>query len=105
MGVDGVLVVPSYYGNLKQEELYYHFSELAKQVDLPIMVYNNPGTSGSDMMPDLIARLAEIDNIVAIKESTGQMQRIAEIMRLCGDKLEVLCGCDNLSMEMMAVGV
>jgi len=105
MGVDGVLVVPSYYGNLKQEELYYHFSELAKQVDLPIMVYNNPGTSGSDMMPDLIARLAEIENIVAIKESTGQMQRITEIMRLCGDKLEVLCGCDNLSMEMMAVGV
>jgi 4-hydroxy-tetrahydrodipicolinate synthase len=105
MGVDGVMVVPSYYGSLKQEELYYHFSTLAKNVELPIVVYNNPGTSGSDMMPDLIARLAEFDNIAAIKESTGQMQRVTEIMRLCGDKIEVLCGCDNLSMEMMAVGV
>lgn len=105
MGVDGVMVVPSYYGSLKQDELYCHFSELAKNVDLPIVLYNNPGTSGSDMLPDLVARLAEFENVVAIKESTGQMQRVTEIMRLAGDKIEVICGCDNLAMEMMTVGV
>lgn len=105
MGVDGVMVVPPYYGSLKDEELYYHFSTLAKNVDLPIVVYNNPGTSGSDILPNLAARLAEFDNIVAIKESSGHMQRVSEIMRLCGDQIEVLCGCDNLSMEMFANGV
>ena len=105
MGVDGVMVVPSYYGSLKQVELKYHFTALAKNLDLPIVVYNNPGTSGSDILPELVAELAEFDNIVAIKESTGQMQRVTEIMRLCGDKIEVLCGCDNLSMEMFACGV
>jgi 4-hydroxy-tetrahydrodipicolinate synthase len=57
------------------------------------------------MLPPLVARLAEIDNIRAIKESTGQMQRVAEIMRLCDDKIEVLCGCDTLPMEMFAMGV
>ena len=105
MGVDAVMIVPSYYGSLKQEELYCHYSTIAKNLDLPIVVYNNPGTSGSDILPDLVAKLAEFENVVAIKESTGQMHRITEIMRLCGDKIEVLCGCDNLSMEMFACGV
>jgi 4-hydroxy-tetrahydrodipicolinate synthase len=104
-GADGVMVVPSYYGHLSQEELYYHFSTLAKNLDIPIVLYNNPGTSGSDMLPPLIARLAEFDNIKAVKESTGIMQRVAEIMRLCGDKLEVLCGCDTLAFEMFNMGV
>jgi 4-hydroxy-tetrahydrodipicolinate synthase len=105
MGVDAVMVVPPYYGHLSQEELYYHFSTLARNVDLPVMLYNNPGTSGSDMLPALIARLAEFDNITAIKESTGIMQRVVDILQRCGDRLEVLCGCDTLVMEMFAMGV
>ena len=99
MGVDGVMVVPSYYGTLKQEELYCHFSTLAKNIDIPIILYNNPGTSGSDILPPLVARLAKFDNIVAIKESTGLMQRVVDIKLLCGDSIEVLCGCDTLVME------
>jgi 4-hydroxy-tetrahydrodipicolinate synthase len=61
MGVDGVMIVPAYYGHLNQDELYYHFSTIAKNVGLPIIVYNNPGTSGSDILPSTIARLAEFD--------------------------------------------
>jgi 4-hydroxy-tetrahydrodipicolinate synthase len=105
LGVDGVMVVPSYYGHLSQDELYYHYSMIAKNVELPVVVYNNPGTSGSDILPPTIARLAEFDNIVALKESTGIMQRIVDINLLVGDKIEVLCGCDTLALEMFAMGV
>jgi 4-hydroxy-tetrahydrodipicolinate synthase len=105
MGVDGVMVVPSYYGHLGQEELYEHFSTIAKNVNTSIIVYNNPGTSGSDILPSTVARLAEFDNIEAIKESTGVMQRVVDIKLLAGDKIEVLCGCDTLAMEMFAMGV
>lgn len=105
MGADGVMVVSPYYGHLDQEELYGHFSTLAQNLDIPIMVYNNPGTSGSDILPTTLARLAKFDRIVAIKESTGIMQRVAEIQRLCGDGLQVLCGCDTLVLEMFRMGV
>jgi 4-hydroxy-tetrahydrodipicolinate synthase len=105
LGTDGVMVVPSYYGHLSQEELYYHFSTLATNIDFPIIVYNNPGTSGSDILPPLVERLAQFKNIEAIKESTGIMQRVTDIMRRCGDQIEVLCGCDTLTYEMFTVGV
>ncbi len=105
MGVDAVMVVPPYYGHLSQDELTYHYAALAEAVDLPIVVYNNPGTSGSDILPPTLARLTEFDNIVAIKESTGVMQRVADIMQRCGDHIEVMCGCDTLVMEMFAMGV
>lgn len=105
LGADGVMVVPSYYGHLSQDELYYHYSTLAQNIDCSIIVYNNPGTSGSDILPPLVERMAAFKNIEAIKESTGIMQRVTDIMRRCGDKIEVLCGCDTLVMEMFAVGV
>lgn len=105
MGADGVMVVPSYYGHLNQDELFYHYSTIAKNTDLPLIVYNNPGTSGSDILPPTIARLAEYDNIVALKESTGIMQRVIDINLVAGDKIEVLCGCDTLALEMFAMGV
>lgn len=106
MGVDGIMVVPSYYGHLSQGELYTHYSEIAKNVDLPLVVYNNPGTSGSDILPATVAQLAnEFENVVAIKESTGAMQRVVDIMLLAGDNIEVVCGCDTLSLEMFRMGV
>ncbi len=104
-GADGVMVVSPYYGSLSQEELYQHFATLAQSVSIPIIVYNNPGTSKSDILPATVARLAEFDNIVAIKESSGEMQRVSEIMRRCGDKIEVLCGCDTLVLEMFQMGI
>ncbi len=104
-GADGVMVVSPYYGSVSQNELYEHFSTLARSISIPIIVYNNPGTSGNDILPPLLARLAEFENIVAVKESSGVMQRVSEIMRLCGDKIEVLCGCDTLVLEMFQMGV
>ncbi len=105
LGADGVMVVPPYYGHLSQAELYQHFHALAQAVDIPVMLYNNPSTSGSDLLPETVARLAELDRIVAIKESSGIMQRVNEIQRLCGEKIEVLCGCDTLPLEMFQMGV
>lgn len=105
MGVDGIMVVPPYYGNLSQAELFEHFSTIATNVDTPIIIYNNPGTSGSDILPSTVARLAEFDKIAAIKESTGIMQRIVDIKLLTEGKIEILCGCDTLAMEMFSMGV
>jgi 4-hydroxy-tetrahydrodipicolinate synthase len=105
MGVDGVMIVPPYYGHLTQSELFDHFSTIASSIDLPIILYNNPGTAGSDILPETVARLAKFDNIVAVKESTGIMQRVVDIRLLAGDTIEVLCGCDTLVMEMFAMGV
>ncbi len=105
LGADGVMVVAPYYGHLSQAELFVHFSTLAQSVDIPIMLYNNPGASGSDLMPETVARLAEFERIAAIKESSGIMQRVSEIQRLCGERVEVLCGCDTLPLEMFLMGV
>jgi 4-hydroxy-tetrahydrodipicolinate synthase len=105
MNVDGLMIVPSYYGRLSQEELYCHYSTIAENVELPVIVYNNPGTSGSDILPATVARLAQYENIVAIKESTGIMQRVVDINLAAGENIEVLCGCDTLAMEMLAMGV
>jgi 4-hydroxy-tetrahydrodipicolinate synthase len=105
LGVDGVMVVSPYYGHLSQEELYQHFATVAQSIDLPIILYNNPGAAGSDVLPATIERLSKFDNICAVKESTGVMQRATELMRRCGDKVQVLCGCDTLPLEMFAIGV
>jgi len=102
---DGVMVVSPFYGHLDQEELFYHFSTVAQNIDIPIIIYNNPGTSGSDILAPTVARLSQFKNIGAIKESTGIMQRVAEITRLCGDQIEVLCGCDTLVLEMFLMGI
>ena len=104
-GADGLMVVAPYYCHPGEEELYEHYRTLAANIDIPIMVYNNPGTSGVDMQPSLIARLAGLDPIRYVKESSGDMHRVAEIMRLCGDKMTIFCGCDNLTLEMFAMGV
>jgi 4-hydroxy-tetrahydrodipicolinate synthase len=105
LGADGVMVVSPYYGHLSQEELYQHFASVAQSIGLSIILYNNPGAAGSDVLPATIARLAEFSNIAAVKESTGVMQRVTDIQRLCGNEVQVLCGCDTLPLEMFAMGV
>lgn len=105
LGGDGVMIVSPYYGHLSQEELYQHFATVAQNIDLPIILYNNPGASGSDVLPETIERLADFERIVAVKESSGIMQRVTDIMQRCGDRIQVLCGCDTLVLEMFAIGV
>lgn len=105
LGGDGVMIVSPYYGHLSQAELYQHYATVAQNIDLPMILYNNPGASGSDVLPETIERLADFERIVAVKESTGIMQRVTDIMQRCGDRVQVLCGCDTLVLEMFAMGV
>lgn len=104
-GADGVMIVPPYYCHPTEREIYQHYKAVAESIHLPIMLYNNPWTSGVDMQPALVARLTKIENVTYIKESSGDMRRVSEIMRFCGDKMTIFCGADNLALEMFAMGV
>ena len=104
IGADGVLTLPGYYNHPDPREIYEHYKTLSMNIDIPIMVYNNPSPSGVDIKPDLVAKLAEFDNVSYVKESSGDMTRVAAIQRLCGDKLTIFCGCDALTLEMFLMG-
>jgi 4-hydroxy-tetrahydrodipicolinate synthase len=103
-GVDTALIVAPFYGLPTQEDLYHHYKDIADNVDIPIMLYNNPWTSGVDMLPPLIERLSAIEKILYIKESTGDIKRVHEIMRRCGDSIDVWCGWDDLAYECFFLG-
>ena len=104
IGADGVLTLPGYYSHPDPREIAGHYKALSDSINIPIMVYNNPGPSGVDMKPDLIAKLAENENVSYVKESSGDMSRVAAIQRLCGEKLTIFCGCDSLALEMFLMG-
>ncbi|MBI4115787.1 MAG: 4-hydroxy-tetrahydrodipicolinate synthase [Candidatus Omnitrophica bacterium] len=99
---DGVLVVTPYYNRPTQEGLYRHYSFLAKKVDIPMILYNVPGRTGVSIAPQTVARLAKIPNIVAIKEASGSLDQVDQILQLCD--MTVLSGEDSLTMPMMAIG-
>ena len=82
LGADMALVVAPYYNRPTQEGMYQHFRKVAEDVDLPLVLYNIPGRTGVNMLPELVARLAQIPNIVAIKEAAGSVQQVADIFRL-----------------------
>ena len=103
-GADGIMVVPSYYCHPDSREIYEHYKTLSQSVSIPIVLYNNPSTSGVDMQPELVARIAQLDNVSYIKESSGDMTRVAAIQKLTGNKLKVFCGCDTLTLEMFLIG-
>jgi len=104
-GTDGAMIVPPYYSKLREKETYEHFKNVAEAVDdFPIMLYNNPWVSKVDMQPTLVAKLAEIDNISYIKESSGDITRILRILNLAKDKITVFCGSDNLALESFLMG-
>jgi 4-hydroxy-tetrahydrodipicolinate synthase len=103
-GVDGVLMVSPYYNRPSQEGLYQHYKAIAEAVDVPIVLYNVPSRTSSNVLPSTVARLAEIDNIVAIKEATGDLNQISELIRLCPDDFGVLSGDDFTSMASVLIG-
>lgn len=103
-GADAALIVAPFYGLPTQEDLYHHYKDVAESVDIPIMIYNNPWTSGVDMLPPLFERLSTIENITYVKESTGDIKRVHEIMRRCGDRIDVWCGWDDLAYECFFLG-
>ncbi|WP_457568909.1 4-hydroxy-tetrahydrodipicolinate synthase [Desulfurobacterium sp.] len=103
-GADGALLITPYYNKPNQEGLYRHFKAIAEAVDIPIVLYNVPGRTGVNMLPETVARLSKIDNIVAIKEATGSTNVATEIVNLCGDNIEVLSGDDLTFYPLLAVG-
>ena len=104
VGADAVLVVTPYYNKATQNGLYTHFKTIADASTVPVILYNVPGRTGCNLLPKTVARLAEHENIVAIKEATGNMAQMVEIMHLCGDKIDVYSGEDALTVPMMAMG-
>ena len=103
-GVDGCLLVTPYYNKPTQEGLYLHYKAVAEGVAIPQILYNVPGRTGVNLLPETVARLAPIKNIVAIKEATGSLQQASEVMALCGDQIDVLSGDDFITFPMMACG-
>ena len=103
-GADAVLLVTPYYNKPTQEGLYRHYKTVAEKVDIPIVLYNVPGRTAVNMLPATVARLAEIKNIVAIKEATGDMKQVSEVIRLCGNRITVISGDDFTTLTLMALG-
>jgi 4-hydroxy-tetrahydrodipicolinate synthase len=104
VGADGALLVTPYYNKPTQEGLYRHYMAIANAVALPQILYNVPGRTGINLLPETVARLAEHANIVAIKEATGSLQQGSEVIALCGDKIDVFSGDDFITFPMMACG-
>ena len=104
LGADGALLVTPYYNKPSQEGLYLHYKAVADQVALPQVLYNVPGRTSVNLLPETVARLAQHPNIVAIKEATGSLQQAAEVLALCGEKITVLSGDDFITLPMMACG-
>jgi len=104
VGAAAALIVMPYYNRPTQEGLYQHIRHVATNCDLPIVLYNVPGRTGSDIHAAMVARLATLPNIIGIKEATGDIDRASEIIRLSGNDFAVLSGDDSLTLPIMSVG-
>ena len=104
VGADASLLVCPYYNKPSQEGLYRHFHAIAMAVDIPQILYNVPSRTGVDMLPETVARLSEIDNIVALKEAKGSVERIHDLIEHVGDSIHIYTGDDGTAMESMLVG-
>ncbi len=103
-GADATLQVTPYYNKPTQEGLYQHYKAIAKEVPLPQVLYNVPGRTSVNMLPETVARLAELPEVVAIKEASGNLGQMAEIVRLAGDKITLLSGDDNVTLPVLSLG-
>ena len=103
-GVDAVLVVTPYYNKATQSGLVAHFTAVADASDKPVILYNVPGRTGCNLLPATVAKLADHEKIVGVKEASGNMSQVVELIALCGDKIAVYSGEDALTVAMMAMG-
>jgi 4-hydroxy-tetrahydrodipicolinate synthase len=103
-GADAVLSVVPYYNKPDQEGMYLHFKEIAEQVDIPMFLYNVPGRTVASIDPDTVAELAKIKNIIGIKEATGSLEQVSDVIRKCPSDFIVLSGDDFTSMPSVLVG-
>ncbi|MDA8155722.1 MAG: 4-hydroxy-tetrahydrodipicolinate synthase [Actinomycetota bacterium] len=105
LGADGALLVSPYYNKPTQQGIYLHYKAVADSVKgFPLLVYNVPGRTSSNILPETVARLAEIKNIAGIKEATGDMKQASEILRLCGSSFTVISGDDFTTLPLYALG-
>lgn len=104
LGVDGLLIVTPYYNKCTQNGLIEHYKEIAKNVSLPIILYSVPGRTGVNIEPKTCLELSKIENIVAIKEASGNLSQVAEIAHLCGDNLRIYSGNDDQVLPVLSLG-
>ena len=104
VGVDGVLVVTPYYNKTTQEGLIVHYKEIAKNINIPIIMYNVPSRTGVNILPKTCLELSKVENIVAIKEASGNISQVAKIASLCGDDLDIYSGNDDQIIPILSLG-
>ena len=104
LGVDGLLVVTPYYNKTSQRGLVHHYNTIADSVDKPIIIYNVPGRTGRNVAPATVKTLAEHPNIAGIKEASGNMAQVVEMMSLCADKIDFYSGNDEINIPIMSMG-
>lgn len=104
LGADALLCVTPYYNKTSQSGLIAHFSAIAEAVSVPIILYNVPSRTGVNILPETLAELSKIDNIVAVKEASGNISQVAKIAELCGDNLDIYSGNDDQIIPVMALG-
>ncbi len=103
-GADACLLVTPYYNKPTQEGLYRHHKAVAEAVPIPQILYNVPGRTAVDMLPETVERLAAVPNIVGLKEATGNLERVRDLVRRCGDRLDLYSGDDATAMEFILLG-
>lgn len=104
IGADGLLIVTPYYNKTTQKGLIAHYSEIAKFVSIPIILYNVPSRTGVNILPETCFELSKIENIVAIKEASGNISQVAKIANLCGDNLSIYSGNDDQIIPVLSLG-
>jgi 4-hydroxy-tetrahydrodipicolinate synthase len=103
-GADGALLISPYYNKPTQEGIVAHFTAIARETDFPLVVYNIPGRTASNLLPATLARLADVEQIVGVKEACGDLGQISEVIARCPDDFAVLSGDDALTLPLLAVG-
>ncbi|HOW57253.1 MAG TPA: 4-hydroxy-tetrahydrodipicolinate synthase, partial [Smithellaceae bacterium] len=103
-GADGALIVCPYYNKPTQEGIYQHYKKIAEEVPIPIVPYNIQSRTGVNIAPETIAKLAKINNIVGVKEASGSIKQMSDVINLCGDNFDVLSGDDLFTLPLMAMG-
>jgi len=104
LGADGIMLVCPYYNKPSQEGLYQHFKAIAESTNLPVMLYNVPGRTAANLLPQTVVRLSAIENIVAIKEASGSLDQVSELRRNLPDHFVIYSGDDSLTLPILALG-
>ena len=104
LGASGILLAPPYYSLPRLDELYEHFRVVNDAIGIPIMLYNYPARTGADITPDFVERLTALKNVQYIKESTGEVTRVSELIQRFEGRIGVFCGCDTISLESFVLG-